>query len=72
MAHSTAVPAGRILRTIDGGNSWYVAPEGNTSIPANGGIKALAPCEDNVNLIFGAGLAVAGSGEQDGIIVKGS
>ncbi|MFA5673930.1 MAG: YCF48-related protein [Thermovirgaceae bacterium] len=72
MAHNTSAPAGRILRTIDGGNSWYVAPEGNTSIPTNGGISSLAVCEDNVNLVYGGGLAVAGSGEQDGILIKGS
>jgi hypothetical protein len=72
MAHNTATPNGRILRTIDGGYSWYVAPEGNTSIPTNGGISSLAACENNVNLIYGGGLAVAGSGEQDGILIKGS
>jgi photosystem II stability/assembly factor-like uncharacterized protein len=69
MSHDTATPAGRILRTIDGGYSWYVTPEGNTSIPANDRITALAPCEHDINLIFGGGLADTGT---DGIIVKGS
>jgi photosystem II stability/assembly factor-like uncharacterized protein len=69
MSHATATPAGRILRTIDGGYSWYVTPEGNTSIPANDRITALAPCVHDVNLIFGGGLADTGT---DGIIVKGS
>jgi photosystem II stability/assembly factor-like uncharacterized protein len=69
MSHATATPAGRILRTVDGGYSWYVTPEGNTSIPANDRITALAPCEHDVNLVFGGGLADSGT---DGIIVKGS
>lgn len=69
MAHATATPAGRILRTVDGGNSWYVAPENNTSIPTNDAVKALAVCPDNVNLIFGAGLA---GNAIDGVIIKGA
>lgn len=68
MAHSTATPAGRILRTIDGGYSWYVAPEEVTqSIPANDYIGALAACVDP-NKIFGGGL---GDDAVDGIIVQG-
>ncbi len=69
MAHDTATPAGRILRTIDGGFSWYVAPEGNLSIPANDKIGALAACPSDVNVIFGGGLA---GNAIDGIIVKGA
>lgn len=69
MAHDTAAIAGRILRTIDGGYSWYVAPEGNFTIPANDRIRALAVCESDPNVIFGAGLA---GNAVDGIIVKGS
>ncbi len=70
MAHNTAANAGRILRTIDGGHSWYVAPEGNTSIPSNLGISALAVCEENANVVYGGGDAATGS--TDGIIIKGS
>lgn len=66
IAHATAAPAGRILRTIDGGNSWYVLPEGTGTIPANDGFNALAVCEDP-NLVFGGGL---GDNAVDGIIVK--
>ncbi len=69
MAHDTAAPAGRILRTIDGGNSWYISPEGNTTIPGNDRINALGPCIENVNLIYGGGLA---DDAVDGIIVRGS
>lgn len=68
MSHDTATPAGRILRTINGGNSWYVAPEGNLSIPTNDRIDMLATCDDP-NVIFGAGLA---GNAVDGFIVKGA
>ncbi len=67
MAHDTATPAGRILRTIDGGHSWYVAPESNLVIPANDRINAIAPCEDNVNIAWAGGLA---DNATDGILVK--
>ncbi len=67
LAHDTATPAGRIFRTIDGGNTWTLLPEGTGSIPANDRINALAACE--ANLVFGGGLADDAS---DGIIVKGS
>ncbi len=69
MAHDTAANAGRILRTIDGGNSWYVAPESNLVIPANDRINKVAPCVDNVNVVYGGGLA---DNATDGIIVKGA
>lgn len=68
MAHSTAAPAGRILRTIDGGYSWYVLPEGTGSIPANDYISTLAVCADP-NVVFGGGLA---DDATDGILVKAS
>ena len=68
MAHDTATPAGRILRTVDGGYSWYIAPEGNTNIPANDRINALAVCED-VNVVYGGGLA---DNAVDGFITKGA
>ncbi len=69
LAHDTATPAGRILRTIDGGNSWYVLPEGTGSIPANDRIGALAACGEDVNVVFGGGLDDGGT---DGIFVKGA
>lgn len=68
MSHDTVTPAGRILRTIDGGFSWYVAPETTGNIPANDRINALAVCHD-ANVIYGAGLADNGT---DGFVVKGA
>jgi photosystem II stability/assembly factor-like uncharacterized protein len=61
MSHTTATPTGRILRTIDGGHSWYVLPEGTGSIPTNLAINALAVCSD-VNMVVGGGLAAAAAG----------
>lgn len=56
----------RILRTINGGESWYVLPEGPGTIPNNTRFNQVAVCND-ANVVFGAGLA---SGGTDGIIVK--
>jgi photosystem II stability/assembly factor-like uncharacterized protein len=67
-----AGPAGRVLNTIDGGNSWYVAPEGTQSIPANDQLNQAATCAGAApsvaanNFYFG-GLADDAS---DGIILK--
>jgi len=69
MAHDTATPAGRILRTIDGGYTWYVLPEETGTMPANDRINALAACEEDVNLVYGGGLA---DDAIDGILVKAS
>lgn len=68
MAHSTAAPAGRVLRTIDGGFSWYVLPEGSGSIPANDYVASLAVCDDP-NVVYGGGL---GDNAVDGFLVKGA
>lgn len=65
ISHSTTAPAGRILRTYSGGNSWVVLPEGLGSIPANDRVTALAVCVD-ANFVVGVGLADNGS---DGYIV---
>ena len=69
MAHDTAAAAGRILRTIDGGYSWYVLPEGPTTIPANDYVASLAACPEDPNIIYGGGL---GEDATDGFLVKGS
>jgi len=69
LAHDTATPVGRILRTIDGGASWYVLPETVGSIPANDRINAIAACGEDVNIVYGAGLA---DDAADGVIVKGA
>jgi len=69
LAHKTSATAGRILRSLDGGHSWYVLPEGSGSIPANDQINALATCWHEANVVFAGGLADNGA---DGIILKGS
>jgi len=72
MAHyilpGVGAQSGRILRTIDGGYSWYVLPEGTGTIPANDWINAIAACVDNPNVIYAGGMASDGS---DGILIKG-
>ncbi len=70
MSHDTAVPAGRILRTIDGGNSWFITPMAlNIAMPANDRLNAIAACEDDQNIVYAGGL---GDDAIDGIIVKGA
>jgi photosystem II stability/assembly factor-like uncharacterized protein len=69
LAHATATPAGRILRTYDGGYSWTILPEGTGVIPANDRITALAACIYDANFVVGVGLA---DNATDGIIVVGN
>lgn len=69
MAHSTTAPAGRILRSIDGGYDWIVEPGTSATLPANDRVNALATCSDNPDKVIGVGLADDGS---DGFIVVGS
>jgi len=67
MAITVAGPAGKILRTIDGGHSWYVLPEQGTGvIAANEKINTVAACKDDVNVVFGGGLEAT----TVGVIVK--
>lgn len=68
MAHNTVAPAGRILRTTNGGFSWYVLPEAQGALPANDYIRSLAVCSD-LNTVYAGGL---GANAIDGIILKGS
>jgi photosystem II stability/assembly factor-like uncharacterized protein len=71
LAIDQAGPAGNILRTLDGGATWYVLPEkaASGSIPENDAVNALAVCTDDHNVVFGGGLGGDGS---DGFIVKAS
>lgn len=69
MAHDTATPLGRILRSINGGFDWYVLPEGTGSLPDNDRINAVAACGEDVNIVYGAGL---GANAIDGFITKGA
>lgn len=68
MTHTTAALVGRVLRTISGGYSWTVLPEGNAALPLNKGLNAVAVCSD-VNVFYAAGLA---NDSLDGIILKGA
>jgi hypothetical protein len=69
LAHSTAAPAGRILRTLDGGYSWYVLPErAGVTVPANDYISSIAVCSD-VNTVYLGGLD---DNALDGILIKGT
>ncbi|MCJ7742116.1 MAG: hypothetical protein MUO95_05445 [Methanoregula sp.] len=69
LAHTTAATKGRILRSIDGGNSWKLLPEKTGTMPANDKINALAYCTSDPNFIVGGGLADVTAG---GFIVVGS
>lgn len=69
IAQQTSLTKGRILRTIDGGNSWKLIPEKTGTMPGNDRINALAYCESDANFVVGVGLADDGA---DGFIVVGS
>lgn len=67
MTHSFATPSGRLLRTIDGGNSWYVLPEGTGAIPDNDIMDQIAAVAECPNVVYSGGLAANGT---DGFLVK--
>ena len=68
MAHETATPVARVLRTIDGGFSWNVLPEeAGLTIPAADRFNKIAACVDDVNVAFAAGLA---DNATDGVAIK--
>ncbi|KKL12512.1 hypothetical protein LCGC14_2534990, partial [marine sediment metagenome] len=69
LAHSAAGPAGRILRTIDGGYSWYVLPESTGVMPANDFVTSLASVAECPNVVYGGGL---GDTPPDGFLGKGA
>ena len=69
LCHDTAAVAGRVLRSINGGFSWYVLPESTGTIPANDRINEVAACAENPNIFYGGGLADDGA---DGILIKGA
>lgn len=66
MVHNTAAGLGRIFRSIDGGHSWYLAPESRAAQPTNTGLNSIAACT-NVNVSF-----AGGANSTDGIIIKAS
>jgi photosystem II stability/assembly factor-like uncharacterized protein len=67
LAHSTAAPSGRILRTYDGGYTWNIMPEGSGVLPVNDYVSKLGVCDD-ANFVAGVGLHGDGA---DGFIVLG-
>ena len=69
LAHDTAAPAGRILRSYDGGYSWQLTPESGATFPANDQVNALAVCEQDANFVVGVGLA---DNASDGYVVVGA
>lgn len=59
---------GRVLRTISGGQSWYLLPEDVAlSLPDNAGLNSVAACGEDPNQVWAGGLA---SDESDGILIK--
>lgn len=67
MSHRTATPRGRILRTIDGGHSWFVEPNYGT-LPLSDRFNAIVGCEYDPNFLVAVGLA---DNATDGIAVIG-
>lgn len=62
---------GKILRTINGGKTWYVLPEEvGSSVPTAVRFNRLAACGDDVNTVFAGGLKTTPNG--DGILIKGA
>lgn len=68
MSHDGATGGGRILRSISGGNSWYVTPEGTGNIPTNTRINQISATKDDPNFVLGGGIVAS----ADGILVRGS
>lgn len=65
----TLATRGRILRTISGGHSWYVLPDGSSTLPLADKINSLAVCQREVNTLYAGGLA---DNAADGILIKGT
>lgn len=65
-----ATPRGKILRTMNGGYSWYVMPEEPmASVPNADYFNSMAVCQKEVNKLFVGGLA---DNAADGILLKGT
>lgn len=68
MSHTNTTPTGRVLRTLDGGHSWYVLPEAaGATMPTSIQFLSIAVCPDE-NLVFAGGKASA----SDGVLAKGA
>jgi len=69
VSHASATPAGRLLRSYDGGYSLNILPEGVGSLPANDRFTAIAVCGNDPNFVVAVGLA---DNASDGIIIRGA
>lgn len=67
IAADKSTTKGYVLRTWDGGYSWFVAPSLAGAIAADS-IKALAACPYDHNLVYGVGTADSAT---DGILIVG-
>ena len=68
LAHNTAT-AGRILRSLDAGDTWYIAPEEAAAvIPANDRINSIG-VGVSLNVVVAGGL---GDDALDGILIVGA
>lgn len=59
---------GYVLRTIDGGKSWYRSPEQGIMPSGTQRFNAVFACVSNPNVVFAGGLGVG----TDGVVVKGA
>jgi len=61
--------AGYLMRTLDGGRSWYELPDGAGAIPANGGLNSVSVGNDASFCVAGG---VAAGASTDGVLIVGS
>lgn len=62
--------AGKILRTINGGATWYALPEAvGVNLPTNSTLNDIAPCGETPNVVWAGGVKTTAG---DGILVKGA
>ena len=64
-----ASSGGRLWRTISGGNTWYIAPEGSATLITTTDLNDIAVCENDVNTVFVVGES---STATDGVILVGT
>lgn len=70
LSHTTTAGAGILLRTINGGNTWYTLPDDTGQLfPTLDELASIAACVDDPNVVFAGGTNANGS---DGVLVKAS
>lgn len=68
IGHTATV--GKILRTVNGGSTWYALPEAvGTALPTNLLFNDIAPCGETPNTVWAGGIKTA---IGDGLLVKGA